>query len=221
MARELRGLIDIQAGAVTALVEGGGASGQMSLSLNLPVIIDATTRGKLIAASNESKVNAVYGLIENTENYGIKGNAGNTAVKALWNDAVAAGLIASQIELDADQIYINGEVIINDAKKIKAELIDVDNILARELTIKTAGSIQSENFNFEDEAITGFKLDGASGELQAVAARLKTAELIDAVVKSTLTIEGDYLATPTINPYITMQKLRGGIRAMFTWNNGA
>lgn len=221
MAQELRGLIDVQAGAVTALVEGGGASGQLSLSLNLPVIIDATTRSKLIAASNESKVNAVYGSIENTENYGIKGNAGNTAVKALWDDAVAAGLIASQIELDADQIYINGEVIINDAKKIKAELIDVDNILARELTIKNAGSIQSENFNFDDEAITGFKLDGATGELRAVAAKLKTAELIDAVVKSTLTIEGDYLATPTINPYITMQKLRGGIRAMFTWDNGA
>ena len=220
MERELVGLIDIQAGAVTALVEGGGASGQMSLSLNLPVIIDATTRGKLIAASNESKVNAVYGIIENTSNYGIKGNAGNKAVKALWNDAVAAGLIASQIELDADQIYINGEVIINDAKKIKADLIDVDNILARELTIKTAGSIQSENFNFEDEAITGFKLAGATGELQAVAAKLKTAELIDAVVKSTLTIEGDYLVTPTINPFITMQKLRGGIRAMFTWDNG-
>jgi len=154
MERELVGLIDIQAGAVTALVEGGGASGQMSLSLNLPIMIDATKRAQLIAASTEEKVNAVYALVEDTEYYGIKGNTSNAAVKALWDDAVAAGLIASQIDLTATQISINaenvkidGETIINNASKIKAALIDVENILATNITVKDKGILHSNNFN--------------------------------------------------------------------------
>lgn len=43
---------------------------------------------------------------------------------------------------------------------------------------------------------------------------------IGGTVKSSLIIEGDYLATPTVNPNITQQILRGGIRAMFQWTNG-
>lgn len=154
MERELVGLIDIQAGAVTALVEGGGASGQMSLTLNLPIMIDATKREQLIAASTEEKVNAVYALVEDTEYYGIKGNASNAAVKALWDDAVAGNLIASQIDLTATQISINaqnvkidGETIINNASKIKAALIDVENILATNITVKDKGILHSNNFN--------------------------------------------------------------------------
>ena len=154
MERELVGLIDIQAGSVTALVEGGGAAGQMSLSLNLPIMIDATKRAQLIAASTEAKVNAVYALVENTNYYGIKGNASSAAVKTLWDDAVAAGLIASQIDLTATQISINaenvkidGETIINNASKIKAELIDVENLLASSITVKDKGVIKSANYN--------------------------------------------------------------------------
>ena len=139
--RELVGLISVQAGAVTALVEGGGATGQMSLSLNLPIMIDATKRAQLIAASTEAKVNAVYGLVENTDYYGIKGNASNAAIKALWDDAVAAGLIASQIDLSATQIQIAAEnVVITDGAhsgetiitggKVTSNLIDTDAIKA-------------------------------------------------------------------------------------------
>lgn len=150
--RELIGLIDIQAGSVSALVAGGGATGQLSLSLQLPVIIDGATRDKLIEASTETKVNAVYGLITGTENYGIKGNATNAAVKSLWDDAVAANLIASQIDLSATQINIAaehvkitsgtgaGQTIIDDGK-IRASLIDTLNLIIRD-----GGSIQSENF---------------------------------------------------------------------------
>ena len=111
MAKELTGLINVQAGAVTALVEGGGASGSMSLSLNLPIMIDASTRAKLVNASSEEKVAAVYALIKGTEYYGIRGNAGNKQVKALWDDAVTAGLLASQIVLSADQIQLAGKTI--------------------------------------------------------------------------------------------------------------
>lgn len=116
MAQELTGLISVQAGAVTALVEGGGAAGQMSLSLNLPVMIDATKRAQFVAVSTEAKVAAVYALIEGTEYYGIKGNASNQAVKALWDDAVAGNLIASQIILDADQINLAGKTIFTSQK---------------------------------------------------------------------------------------------------------
>lgn len=116
MARELTGLIDVQAGAVSALVAGGGAAGEMSLSLNLPVMIDATTRAAFVTASSEAKVAAVYALVEGTSYYGIKGDASNAAVKALWDDAVTAGLIASQIVLSADQINIAGKTIYTSSK---------------------------------------------------------------------------------------------------------
>ncbi len=116
MAQELTGLISVQAGAVMALVEGGGASGSMSLSLNLPIMIDATTRAKLVNASTEQKVAAVYALIEGSEYYGIKGNASDQAVKALWDDAIAGNLIASQIVLSADQINLAGKTIFTSQK---------------------------------------------------------------------------------------------------------
>lgn len=148
MAQELTGLINVQAGAVSAIVEGGGAAGQLSLSLNLPVTITAATRAQLVAASTEEKVAAVYAPVENTDYYGIKGNASESAVKALWDDAVAADLLASQIELQADQIYIDGDVIVNNQNKIKAALIDVENMFAQEITLKGGGVIKDINNNF-------------------------------------------------------------------------
>ena len=199
-ARGLRGLIDIQAGAVTALVEGGGATGQMSLTLNLPTMIDAATRTALITASTEAKVNAVYGLVQDTGYYAIKPNATSTAVKALWDDAVAGNLIASQIDLSAtqiklngDNIYINGNTMITGnvgAEKIRAALIDVDAIKA------------------------------AQGFFENI--DVKDANLYNATIKSLLSVEGDYLYTPTINPNVVNKlRLRGGVRAMFYWHEGA
>ena len=40
LKRELKGLLAVQAGAVKAMVEGGGAAGQLALSLELPAMID-------------------------------------------------------------------------------------------------------------------------------------------------------------------------------------
>jgi hypothetical protein len=158
MERELVGLIDIQAGAVTALVQGGGAVGEMSLSLNLPVMIDAAKRLQFIGISTAEKVDAVYGLVEGTGYYGIKGNASNAAVKTLWDDVVAAGLIASQIDLSATQIQIAAEhVIITDGQhtgetlveggKIQTNLIDVDTLKATQglfEDITVTGTLQSK-----------------------------------------------------------------------------
>ncbi len=114
--RELRAALDIQSSAVTALVQGGGASGQMSLSLELPVMIDAAARAKLVAASSEAQVSAVYARLDGTAYYAIKGNAGGAAVKALWDRAVAASLIASQIVLSADQLNIAGKTVYTSGK---------------------------------------------------------------------------------------------------------
>ena len=179
MERELVGLIDVQAGAVTALVEGGGATGQMSLSLELPVMIDATTRAQFVQASTEAKVAAVYAQLEGTSGagirYAIKGNASNAAVKALWDDAVAGALIASQIDLSATQIHINaqnvqidGETIISNAKKIKAALIEVDELLSQNITLKQSGYIKSSNYAESDGYPTaGFMLDCANNIIKA------------------------------------------------------
>ena len=152
--RELRAVLDVQSSAVTALVQGGGASGQMSLSLELPVLADASTRAKLVSASSEAAVAAVYARLDGTDLWAIKGNAGSASVKALWDRAVAAGLIASQIDLTATQVHvsaanvqIDGETIISDARKIKAALIEVEEIFARSITMKDGGIIKSKDFN--------------------------------------------------------------------------
>ena len=75
-------------------------------------MIDATTRAQLVAASTEDKVAAVYAQLEGTDNYAINGTASNADVKALWDDAVAGALIASQIDLSATQINVSAEHVI-------------------------------------------------------------------------------------------------------------
>ena len=147
--RELRAILDIQSSAVTALVKGGGAAGQMSLSLELPVMIDAATRAKFVQAASEAEVSAVYAKLDGTENYAIKGNASNAAVKALWDKAVKAGLLASQIQLNANQIVVqNGDktaAAFIDGK-LRAACIDAENLIVQQLKID---SEKNSNQDFE------------------------------------------------------------------------
>jgi hypothetical protein len=215
MELALRGLIDVQAGAVTALVEGGSAAGQMSLSLNLPIMIDATQRTSFVTASTEAKVAAVYALVEGTTYYGIKGNASSAAVKALWDDAVAAGLLASQIVLSANQINIAGKTIYTSSKTdtvatsaadtaavskrndiaqamgyldwaamasaatqgktiidggyLRTSLIEVEDLLAQNITLDAAGYIESSNYAEDTSGLptAGFKLDAANNKIKS------------------------------------------------------
>lgn len=160
MERELVGLIDIQAGSVSALVAGGGATGQMSLSLQLPVIIDEATREKLIHASSTVSTNAVYGKIDNSDYYGIKSNVSTETIKTLWFAAVEAGLIASQIDLSATQISVNaeniildGSTIITDGKKIRTEVLEVEKILGENAIF--SGTLAAKNGVIENIQITG------------------------------------------------------------------
>ena len=135
MRRELTALLNIQAGAIHALVKGGGAKGQMSLSVNLPVMIDDKTRDKLIKVSSLEKVNAVYAKVKDTDYYGIKGNAGGTAIKLLWEDARRAALLASQIVLEADQIQFKSDNIFVNGK-LKADYINVLELAAKNTFIE-------------------------------------------------------------------------------------
>ncbi|MGI5102854.1 hypothetical protein HGH46_11740, partial [Treponema vincentii] len=121
--KELLGKLEVQAGAVRSFVAGGGAEGQMALTLNLPVMIDEATRNKLIKASSLEKVNAVYAKVKDTDYYGIKPDAGD-AIKPLWEDARRAALLASQISLEADQIQFKSDNIFVNGK-LKADYIDV------------------------------------------------------------------------------------------------
>ena len=181
--KELRALVDVQSSAITAMVEGGGATGQMSLSLELPVIIDAATRAQFVQASTEAKVAAVYAQLEGTSGagirYAIKGNASNAAVKALWDDAVAGALIASQIDLSATQINIaaehvvitgqgstHGQTII-DGEYLRTSLIEVDNLLAQNIVLKQQGFIKSHNYAESSGSPTaGFMLDAANNVIK-------------------------------------------------------
>lgn len=212
MERELVGLIDIQAGAVTALVEGGGATGQMSLSLNLPAMITPQVRAQLVAASTEAKVAAVYAMVEDTDYYGIKQTATNAAVKALWNDAVKAGLLASQIDLSATQINVGAEYIKITAGtdkdklmikngKIRAALISADDVLANNATISgtltlgqrgdNLGLVKSSNFNGSFESSGDFKSYGSTGyaitkngDAAFNTIRVYTANIKDSIIRS-------------------------------------
>lgn len=199
MELALRGLIDVQAGAVTALVEGGGATGQMSLSLNLPILIDATKRAELVTASTEAKVAAVYALVEGTTNYGIKGNASNAAVKALWDDAVTAGLIASQIVLSADQINIAGKTIYTSSK---TEAISAaDAAAAQSAAISAAATDATNKANTaQSNAISAAATD-ATNKRNDVAQKLgytDWAAMETAATQGKTIIDGGYLRTSLI-----------------------
>ena len=255
MARELTGLIDVQAGAVTALVQGGGAAGEMSLSLNLPVMIDATTRAQLITASSVAKVDAVYGLVSGTNYYGIKDNASNEAVKALWNDAIAGGLLASQIVLSADQINIAGKTIYTSGKTdtvatsaadtaavakrndvaqklgyldwaamstaatqgktiingghLRTALIEVQDLLAQNITLEAEGYMQSSNYAEDTNGMptAGFKLDAANNkiksyDMQANGGVFSSIE-VQKLIMTKGTRFGDYVASSVYSDFVT------------------
>lgn len=158
--KELLGALAVQAGAVTALVEGGGAAGQMQLSIELPVVIKASDYNRMAEAAGADAMANVYAplvdsyekrvVLGGEETYAIMGNAGTQDIKALWEALRQAGALASQIKLDAEQILLNGDTWLNgqtNAKKIKADVIDVQALTAMRLRLNTGGILQSTNWN--------------------------------------------------------------------------
>ena len=162
MRRELTALLNVQAGAIHALVKGGGATGQMALTLNLPVMIDDKLRNKLIEKSSLEKVNAVYAKVKDTDYYGIKADAG-AAIKPLWEDARRAALLASQIVLEADQIQFKSDNIFVNGK-LKADYINTLELVVQKLHID---SNQNSNKDFEAwfDEINGLKIKNKGEEI--------------------------------------------------------
>ena len=98
-----------------------------------------------------------------------------SAVKALWDDAVAGALIASQIDLSATQINVaaehvvitgegstHGQTII-DGGYLRTALIDVENILAKNITVKDQGILHSSNYNGTIDANGNITEYGSAG----------------------------------------------------------
>jgi len=102
-----------------------------------------------VQAAGEAEVSAVYAKLDGTENYAIKGNASNAAVKALWDKAVKTGLLASQIQLNANQIVVqNGDKVAAAFidGKLRAACIDAENLIVQQLKID---SDKQSNQDFE------------------------------------------------------------------------
>ena len=170
MERELVGMLSVQAGAVQALVQGGGAQGRLGVSLELPAMIEAATFARFVKVCGKAETEAVYAKVDRHEYWSIRGDATEAAIKKLWDKAVKAGLLASQIDLSATQINVAAEhvVITGDTNsgqtiieggKINSSLIDVDALFAREITLKDGGIFQSKNYKDNNKGFS-FSADG-------------------------------------------------------------
>ena len=175
MQRELVGLIDIQAGAVKAMVRGGGASGHMSVSLELPAMINEATYTKFINASSQKETARVYGKLVGTNYYAIRANVSKKAIKILWDKAVKASLLASQIDLTATQINMAAEHVVITGKKnkgqtiieggfLKTALIDVEKLITKKLHIDTDKSTHQDFEAWFDET-NGLKIKNNGEEI--------------------------------------------------------
>lgn len=219
--RELVGLIDIQAGSVQAIVEGGGASGRMSLSLELPAMIDAKTRAKFVKASSEEDTARVYAKLDGTDYYAIRGDVSKAAAKALWNKAVKASLLASQIDLIATQINMaaervvitgeknNGQTII-DGGFLRTALIDVEKLITKKLHIDSAKN-SNQDFEAWFDEVNGLKIKNNGEEIFSVDvngfAKMKRA-----------TFEGEIRCQGF---QVINSKNSGNAEKLFQWEKGA
>ena len=176
LKRELTGLLAVQAGAVKAMVEGGGAAGQLALSLELPAMIDKATRKKFAEKCGEAETAAVYGVLADSGYYAIKGNASSTAIKKLWDKAVKTGLLASQIQLNANQIVVqNGDKVAAAFidGKLRAACIDAENLIVQQLKIDSEKNSnqdfeayfdKSRGLQIRNKGADIFKIDPKTGE---------------------------------------------------------
>ena len=108
----------------------------MALSLELPAMIDKKTFNKFVEKCGEEATAKVYARLAGTDYYAIRGDISGKPVKALWDKAVKAGLLASQIQLNADQIVVqNGDKVAAAFVdgKLRAACIDAENLIVQQL----------------------------------------------------------------------------------------
>lgn len=101
--------IAMQADSIGLLVEGAGGSAFFSMSVNLPVFATPEQVNAMASAVGSPLVAAVYGASVNGY-YFVKETAADSDVRALRAALKTAGLLGSQIIMDADEILMGGKV---------------------------------------------------------------------------------------------------------------
>lgn len=145
-------IVQLRSNQIDAQVAGGGALAQMSLSVTLPVTIDAVVRNAMQAAAGKDTVDAVYVLTGNGF-WRILPSATVPAQKTLITALREADLLGSQIRLTADEILLDGSVL--------ARHIDVDDLnAAGVITVGTSqvtglGSLATKNSVSATTEVTG------------------------------------------------------------------
>lgn len=109
VAKSSASILSIKSEQIGSMVKGGGAQAYLSLSVTLPATIDADARNLMIRALGPDPVNAVYVLTAGGFWY-VSPDSTIFAQKTLKNGLRAAGLLGSQIALDADEILMGGKV---------------------------------------------------------------------------------------------------------------
>lgn len=161
--------------AIAGIVEGGGAEGQMALSLELPAMItvkqlqamqDAlVSKGIKTSSEAAALLSNVYkvsdypnGANGSNNNYTIKDTANKDTIGALWDALKRAGYLASQITLDADQIHVNGLTVfegtqlgqtIMDGGYLKTELIDAKKLNVKNVILDAKGTSNENDYSEE------------------------------------------------------------------------
>lgn len=189
---ETSSAISQQSDAIQAMVEGGGSSAYAKMSLEIPAVIDNAMYAKILSACKSSLgetsgaalvgnvyAETRYATADSKTVYTIRNEATDAQVEQMWEILVAAGLIASEIDLSATQVKIAAEnVVITDKTnsgqtivsggKINTELIEAGTVVANAGTIKN--TLQSANYAQDDDGTPtkGFICDAENDVIKSV-----------------------------------------------------
>lgn len=164
--------LDVQGGAVQAIVDGGGSEGYLGLSTELPVIIwgskydsiRAVLRTKLTAENDrtaaEKLLESVYVKVEDKDKtlatdgngyYAIKSGASAEDCRSLFDYMKKAGLLASQFKVLADQMEFsvgkNGLISFNGQTIFSSARTSEDIDAAKKAAEKTAETDAADKQN--------------------------------------------------------------------------
>lgn len=154
--QSLSSQLAMHAGSIGALVAGGGASAFLGLSVTLPAFVSASQYQQFVASAGQAAVDSVY-VLTSLGYYVVSDTALPADLQSLKWILKNAGLLGSQIVADANEILLGG--------KVKAANIDVDDLMASTLIMKTGGVIKSSNY--DALAKTGWALTETEAQLQA------------------------------------------------------
>lgn len=154
-AKMASAILSMKSEQIEAMVKGGGTQAYMSMSVTVPATIDALTRNRMIAAVGVEKVNAVYELTAGGFWY-VRPSASSLAIKALKDSLRTAGLLGSQITLDADEILMGGKVR---AANIYTDEITIGTSQVSGLTEIGSGKIKTNLINADELVVKKLAID--------------------------------------------------------------